>query len=363
MRKKSISIRIACFAFLTAVPVAWTADATDPIVSVTGGEVQGKLWTDGSGAVFKGIPFAEPPVGNLRWREPMPVKDWKGIRAADAYPPACAQANAGWNAPDAKSSKEDCLYLNVWTPTWPPKSRYPVMLWIHGGGNAAGSGSGPLFDGESLASHGVVVVTIQYRLGMFGFLALPGLTKESLHHSSGNYSILDQIEALKWVHANIERFGGDSKQVTVFGQSAGAHDTGILLTSPLAKGLIDRAIEEGGTVVIDGKMAPSLVVAEQNGEKLVAILRPPETNAIEYLRGLTADDILKAAPPYATGGLDANVDGYVIPRGPGDAFATHKELPVPLLIGNNAREFTQPGSPDDVGRRLKVSMDPSRLRH
>ena len=358
MRKNFISIHIAWFAFLTAVPVAWTADATDPIVSVTGGEVQGKLWTDGSGAVFKGVPFAEPPVGDLRWREPVPVKGWKGVRAADAYPPACAQANAGWNGPDAKSSKEDCLYLNVWTPAWPPKSRHPVMVWIHGGGNAAGSGSGPLFDGESLASHGVVVVTIQYRLGMFGFLALPGLTKESPHHSSGNYAILDQIEALKWVQANIAKFGGDTSQVTVFGQSAGAHDTGILLTSPLAKGLINRAIEESGTVVINGMTAPPLSVAEQNGEKLVASLNPPESNIVDYLRSLPAEDVLKAAPPYGSGGLDTNVDGYVIPRAPGDAFASHKELPVPLLIGNNAREFTQPGGPDDLRKAIAKFYGP-----
>jgi len=351
-------IQVVWFALLIAVPVARPADGTDPTVSVTGGELQGRSWTDGSGASFKGIPFAEPPVGSLRWREPMPVKAWNGVRAADAYPAACAQANAGWNTPDAKSSKEDCLYLNIWTPTWPPKSRYPVMVWIHGGGNAAGSGSGPLFDGEALARHGVVVVTIQYRLGMFGFLSLPGLSKESPHHSSGNYAILDQIAALKWVHENIAQFGGDPAQVTVFGQSAGSHDIGILLTSPLSKGLIDRAIEESGTVVINGMTAPSLAVAEQNGEKLVASLKPPQASVVEYLRGLSAEDVLKAAPPYGTGGLGPNVDGFVIPRAPAEVFASHKELPVPMLIGNNAREFTQPGSPDDLTKAIESFYGP-----
>jgi para-nitrobenzyl esterase len=358
VRMKLKLIHVVSFALLIAVPVARPAGSTDPIVSVSGGELQGRLWADGSGASFKGIPFAEPPVGSLRWREPVPVKAWTGVRAADAYPPACAQANAGWNSPDAKSSKEDCLYLNVWTPTWPTRSRYPVMVWIHGGANAAGSGSGPLFDGETLARHGVVVVTIQYRLGMFGFLALPGLSKESPHHSSGNYAILDQIAALRWVHDNIAQFGGDPAQVTVFGQSAGSHDTGILLTSPLAKGLINRAIEESGTVVINGMTIPSLAVGEQTGEKLIASLKPPEGNVVEFLRGLSAEDVLKAAPPYGTGGLGPDVDGFVIPRPPAEVFASHEELPVPLLIGNNAREFTQPGSPEDLKKAIESFYGP-----
>ncbi len=346
-------VQIVWFALLIAVAAAWPADVDGPVAFVTGGKIQGRLWADGNGASFKGIPFAEPPVGNLRWREPKPVKAWKGVRAADTYGPPCAQINAGWNAAEAKAGNEDCLYLNVWTPAWPPKSRYPVMVWIHGGGNAGGSADGTLFNGEPLARYGVVVVTIQYRLGLFGFLALPDLGKESPHHVSGNYAILDQLAALRWVKANIAEFGGDPRQVTVFGQSAGSHDIGVLLTSPLAKGLIARAIEESGTVTISGAAIPTLVDAEQNGKKLTASLQVPDVNPIAYLRGLSTEQILKAAPSYGTGALGPNVDGYVIPRSPAEVFASHHELPVPLLIGNNAREFTQPGGRDELRQAIE----------
>jgi para-nitrobenzyl esterase len=346
-------VQAALFALVITAAVVWPSVPGEPVASITGGKVQGRLWADGTGAFFKGIPFAVPPVGSLRWREPMPVKAWKGVRTADSYAAPCAQINAGWNFAEAKTGSEDCLYLNVWTPAWPPKTRYPVMVWIHGGGNAGGGASGPLFDGEPLARHGVVVVTIQYRLGLFGFLALPELSMESTHHVSGNYAILDQLAALRWVKANIAKFGGDPHQVTVFGQSAGAHDIGVLLTSPLSKGLIARAIEESGTVTIFGAAIPTLADAEQNGKKLTASLQAPDANPMAYLRGISTEQILKAAPSYGTGGLEPNVDGYVIPRSPAKVFASHQELAVPLLIGNNAREFTQPGSPDDLRRAIE----------
>ncbi len=351
------SIFALCFAFLFAVVVARSAES-GPIASTTAGQVQGQAWSDGTGAAFKGIPFAEPPVGNLRWRGTMPVKSWQGVRAADTAAPACAQADAGWNSRAAQTGKEDCLYLNVWTPTWPAKSRLPVFVWIHGGGNAGGGGGGALVNGESLSRHGIVVVTIQYRLGIFGFLALPGLTKESPHHSSGDYGILDQLEALKWVKANIAQFGGDPDQITVGGQSAGAHDTGLLLTSPLSKGLISRAIEESGTVVINGANSTTLADAEQNGLKLVSVLKPPDTNSLGYLRGLSTEDVLKAEPPYGGGGIGPNVDGYVIPRQPAETFASHQELHVPLLIGNNAREMTLAGGPDELTKAIQTFYGP-----
>jgi len=332
------------------------AAAQPATVPVSGGQVRGGLLEKG-GAAFKGIPFAQPPVGDLRWRPPLPAKAWEGVREATRFSAPCAQ-NAGGHM--LETSSEDCFYLNVWTPEWPPKGRFPVMFWIHGGGNYGGSASNASFDGESLARHGVVVVTANYRLTIFGFFSHPELTRESPHHSSGNYGLLDQIAALQWVHDNIARFGGDPGNVTVFGQSAGAVDANVLMTSPLAKGLFHRVIAESGTVtrnpdaatlamtalgaVMQVKSGPvtysdaaELAEMERAGEKLGGNLAS--------LRVLPAAELLKmaAAPHMAIGPANGVVvDGWVLPQPPADVFATGQELRVPLLLGNNARERTPP---------------------
>ena len=228
----SIASRIGGAFFIVAA--AWAATA--PIVEVTGGSVRGYLAEPG--AVFKSIPFAAPPVGDLRWREPQPVKPWHGVRDATHYSAACMQNRIGtgvflaplarlygatYPTPDWPLS-EDCLYLNIWTPEWPAKEPHAVMLWMHGGSNRIGSGNESGYDGAVLARRGVIVVTINYRLGVLGFFAHPELTRESPHRSSGNYGLLDQIAALTWVRDNIAKFGGDPTRVTVFGESAGAID-------------------------------------------------------------------------------------------------------------------------------------------
>ena len=263
-----------------------------------------------------------------------------------------------------EGSSEDCLFLNVWVPEFPPHSRLPVMVWIHGGGNYAGASSNAGFDGESLARHGVVLVSLNYRLTVFGFFAHPELTRESPHHASGNYGLMDQIAALRWVHENIARFGGDPANVTLFGQSAGAVDVNALLTSPLAKGLFQRAIAESGTVtrnpdaatlsmtalgaVMEVKSgaitysdAPLRAEAEQQGAALAAGLHAPSLAA---LRGLSAGELLEAASGRRSIG-PANgvvVDGWVLPKPPAAVFAAGREHRVPLLIGNNSRERTPP---------------------
>ena len=219
-----------------------------PVVTVTGGEVQGSI-LDNGGAVFKGIPYAKPPVGDLRWREPMPVEQWAGVRDATQFGATCMQGE-GPISYDVKS--EDCLFLNVWTPEWPAKSRLPVMVWIHGGGNFAGSSGEGWTDGESLTRHGVVLVSFNYRLGPFGFFAHPALTRESPNNASGNQGILDQIAALKWVHDNITKFGGDSENVTIFGESAGSLDISVLMTTPLSKGLFHHGIGQSGNTIHNG---------------------------------------------------------------------------------------------------------------
>jgi para-nitrobenzyl esterase len=349
-------------AFLFAIAsVVLFADSTDPTVSLASGRVRGGVLAQ-RGAVFKGIPFAQPPSGDLRWRPPAPVKPWTGEREAGAFGAPCAQNS---NGKMLAASSEDCLYLNVWTPEWPAASRRPVMFWIHGGGNYAGTASGANFDGESLARHGVILVTANYRLTVFGFFAHPQRTRESPHHASGNYGLMDQIAALQWVHDNIAKFGGDPGNVTVFGQSAGAVDANVLMTSPLTKGLFQRVIAESGTVTrnpdnatlgmtalgavmtvkagaVTYSDAPALAEAESKGEQLAA-------GPLKHLRELPAEDLLKAiaAPRMSIGPANGIVvDGWVLPKAPAEVFAAGQEHRVPLLIGNNARERTPPATPD-----------------
>jgi para-nitrobenzyl esterase len=350
-------MRLLALAFCAVMLCA--ADS-DPVVTVNGGQVRGRLLPQAGGAVFKGIPFAQPPVGDLRWREPLPVKPWTGVKDAGDYGAPCAQIAAGWNDKVAAKGSEDCLFLNIWTSDWPANSRKPVMFWIHGGANMGGSAMGaagiePPFDGERLVRHGIVLVTINYRLGLFGFMAHPELTAESPHHASGNYGLLDQVAALKWVKANIARFGGDPANVTVFGQSAGAHDTGLLMTSPLAKGLFQHAIQESGTVIISGKMTPPLNQLEQAGVKIAESLKAPPSGSIQYLRTLSAADVLRASPPYSGGGPlrpEPNVDGYTLPKPPAEVFRAGEVASVPLIIGNNGRERSTPGGPEGLRKAI-----------
>jgi len=339
------------FLLLTLICSAFGWQA--PVVAVTGGQVQGQSMKDG-GAVFLGIPFAQPPMGDLRWREPRPATPWSGVREATQFGGECAQ-NPLWGHP--KVVNEDCLYVNVWTPGLPPASLKPVMVWIHGGGNVNGSGRE---NGESLSRHGVVVVNFNYRLGLFGFFALPALTAESSHHASGNYGLMDQILALHWVQQNIEKFGGDPANVTIFGESAGAMDVSLLMISPLAKGLFHRVIAESGSVLLADGAAP-LSVAEKQGEKLLEQARiPSAAGALQALRAAPAEQLLDAAaktlpPGGVPGGLGVDVDGWVLPRSPAEVFASGKQLPAELVIGINAREFSGPPDAAVVKKMIGAS--------
>jgi para-nitrobenzyl esterase len=338
--KSLIFLSMLCLA--GAVSAAGTSD---PLVSVTGGRIQGRILRSPDGAAFKGVPFAAPPVGDLRWREPRPVVGWQGVRDAGTMSASCVQQMSGWNNQEAQGNKEDCLYLNVWTSEWPSKTKKPVMMWIFGGGNTGGGASVDYLDGASLSRRGVVVVTINYRLGVFGFMAHPGLTAESSHKGSGNYALLDQLAALKWVHDNITKFGGDPDNVTVFGQSAGAGNTAYLLASPQSSGLFRRAIEEssaGGSSDV-----PTLQEAEQAGEHFAASLGSPAeaTAAIKYLRSLPAEQVQNAA--VAAKGSDRptmgpSLDGWYMPISPRRAYVSGKAQALPLLIGSNSQEQTGP---------------------
>jgi para-nitrobenzyl esterase len=321
---------------------AQTSDAPQDsiVVTTTAGELRGQART-GGGAKFLGIPYAEPPVGDLRWREPVPAKPWHGVRDAISYGAPCAQPALGeWNKIDAFFGREDCLYLNVVTPNWPAKQLLPVMFWIHGGANVGGSGGGSLYNDGTLAGHGVVTVTINYRLGVFGFFAHPELTRESPHHASGNYGLMDQILALHWVIDNIAKFGGDPHNITVFGQSAGSIDTGMLMTSPLAIGLFQKAIGESGapaTVIV-----ATLAEAEKYGLGSIAALNlAMGEEGIAAARKISAKELMEKLGSRAAQfpNVGPDVDGWVIRERPDKVFAAGQEARIPLLIGTTSREF------------------------
>ncbi len=293
--------------------------------------------------VFKGIPFASPPVGNLRWRAPQPPAHWDGIRAADQFGPICMQAQAagrGGAAPPKMS--EDCLYLNVWTAAKSASDKHPILVWLHPGGFTSGAGSQPGFDGEALAKKGLVVVTINYRLGIFGFFAHPELTKESDRKASGNYGLMDQVAALQWVQKNIAAFGGDPKRVTIDGDSAGAMSVGDLLVSPQAKGLFHRAIaESGGGIGLSVNPMRKLAAAEEAGVKTAESLG---AHSLAELRAQPADQVLKAGRAGSV-----IVDGWFLPEDPALLMEAGKQNDVPLLAGSNKDEgtfFLQKGPAD-----------------
>ncbi len=342
-------ILIACAA-MAAMGVSQLAGGAAPsasLVTTLDGQLRGRV--EGDVAAFKGVPFAAPPVGSLRWHEPMPVKTWKGVRDAGNFGAPCAQAAMGWNDNVAAKSSEDCLTLNVWAPTH-HAGPLPVLIFFPGGAYHGGSAEGlseiePSYDGGRLASHGIIVVTANYRLGMFGFLAHPELSAESPHHISGNYALMDNIAALNWIKANIARFGGDPSQVTISGQSAGGFSVGFLMTSPLAKSLFNKVIAHSGTV-LNRPGEPELKQAEASGAAFVNGFGP---GGIAALRRKSANDLIElmmASPDFhAREPRTPVMDGYVFREQPSLVFQAHREDPVPLMVGNTARD----GDEDSMG--------------
>jgi para-nitrobenzyl esterase len=305
------------------------------------GKIEGNQ-RSGGGAEFLGIPYAKPPVGNLRWREPVPMEPWLDVRKTTKFGSPCSQPVLGdWNRRDAETSNEDCLFLNVITPTWPIRERLPVMFWIHGGANTGGTASSTLYKDGTLVNHGVILVTINYRLSIFGFLSHPELTRESSSHSSGNYALMDLISGLRWVRDNIAQFGGDPNNVTVFGQSAGGQNTSLLMTSSLAKGLFHRAIVQSGSGI--NPPCNPLIESERSGQKVVASLNVPAgEGVIKYLRGVSSEELLKTVSnlnPTQPLLLAPNVDGHVIMKCPDRVFSELQQFAIPMLIGTTAREF------------------------
>ncbi len=313
-----------------ATPLTTASAGLEEPIQVDGGLITGTptpQWTYGV-RLYRGIPYAAPPVGELRWRPPQPVIPWQGVKAADHFSPVCMQmptdteGNA-WREGLVPVS-EDCLYMNIWTSAKSASDRLPVMVFIYGGGNTRGAASENQYDGAYLAKKGVVFVSFNYRLNVFGFLAHPDLTAESEHHSSGNYALLDQIAALQWIQRNIAKFGGDPNTVMIFGHSAGASNVSSLLASPLAKGLFERALMQSGGNL--GKGVP-LSAAEKTGVKFAESLG---AHSIEDLRKKPADEILAAARRSPTGLI---VDGWVLPEDVYTIFSEGKQNDVPTIVG------------------------------
>ncbi|PWU00782.1 MAG: hypothetical protein C5B51_24375 [Terriglobia bacterium] len=315
-----------------------SAAINDP-VRLDSGLLSGRSGNNPEVRVFKGIPFAAPPVGNLRWHAPAPPSRWEGTRSGEQFGPICMQAQAGGRGGVAPKMSEDCLYLNVWTAAKSAGERRPVLVWLHPGGFSTGAGSQPGFDGEALAKKGLVVVTINYRLGIFGFFAHPELTKESDRKASGNYGLMDQVAALQWVQKNIAAFGGDPRRVTIDGDSAGAMSVGDLLVTPQARGLFHRAIaESGGAIGLSVNPMRKLAEAERAGLQIAESLG---AKSLIELRSKSAEEIMKGAR-----GGGVIVDGWFLPDDPGAIFAAGKQNDVPLLAGSNKDEgtfFIQPG--------------------
>jgi para-nitrobenzyl esterase len=302
-------------------------------ISIDGGKITGVPGRDPRITIFRGIPYAAPPVGALRWRPPQPVIAWSGTKAAREVGPACIGRNFG----AAGSMSEDCLYLNVWTPTATPGARLPVLVWIHGGGFQGGSGYHPSYEGEAFAKQGVVVVTFNYRVGLFGFLAHPDLSRESAAHASGNYGLLDQVAAINWVQRNIAQFGGDPKRVTIAGESAGSYSVSALTASPMVRGLFRAAIAESGAYLGPKPDAMrSLAKAETMGLEFGKSLG---AGGISDLRAMSSDALMRAVeklPDFFA--FQPCVDGFFLKEPVYQTYAKHQQARVPILIGSNTDE-------------------------
>ena len=350
-----MSVTCLMFALLFTLSVPAPPSAPPPTVRLKAGVVEGVRFGPAPNEVaFLGIPYAAPPVGALRWTPPRPVSAWSGVRKATTFGASCPQLPQRW-LPDVEWN-EDCLHVSVWTtaPTSSPRQRAeheakqsakrPVVVWLHGGSNKAGNSHHDLI-GPALARRGVVFVAVNYRLGPFGFLAHPWLTAESGHRSSGNYGLLDQLEALRWVRENIAAFGGDPARVTLMGHSAGAVDACLLMVSPLAAGLFHRAILHSGecqaTLTADIRTTLHYNGITGNGEEMgQRLARALAVTSVAALRDVPAETILSTWRDQPELAFETIVDGWVIPNQPARTFATGKQLDIPVLVGSNTDEAT-----------------------
>ncbi len=345
---------------LLGIHTARAQQAGDARVTTADGILEGVVCADGQVRAFKGVPFAAPPVGPLRWKAPQPVAPWTGVRKAADFGARAMQGRIYSDMIFRDSGpSEDCLYLNVWTPAKPASPKLPVMVWIYGGGFVAGAASEPRQDGESLCKKGVVVVSMNYRMGVFGFFAHPELTRESGHEASGNYGLMDQAAALQWVKKNVAAFGGDPDNVTIFGESAGSFSVSALMASPLAQGLFHRAIGESGAFFGGTLPLKTRAQAEDAGLKFAASALGA-TN-LEALRAKPAQEVLDAALKPQQIGFRPILDGYFFPADALSIYTAGKQSHVALLAGwnrdeGNSRSFfsNEPPTLENFAARAKI---------
>jgi para-nitrobenzyl esterase len=353
----AIALSFVCATTLAA------PSAQRPVVTIAQGTLAGRMAAHGVRA-FKGIPYAQPPVGDLRWKPPVAASGWKGVRDAGRFGASCMQPP--WPADSIYNDRisnfsEDCLFLNVWAPAHASKA--PVIVWIYGGGLIFGSTWEPYYDGSNFAAHGAVFVSMNYRLGVLGWLALPALSAESPHHASGNYGLLDQIAALQWVRRNIRAFGGDPHNVTIMGESAGGLCVAYLLASPLARGLFDKAIGESLGIYSEPELRQAdhgLPSAEEIGTRMEGDLHAANLQALRSMDAASLGMAALRAGYVPTG----TIDGWALPRQLVDTYDRKEEAHVPVLMGFNAGEIeTLPGFLPPLPSSSAVYTDEIRKRY
>jgi len=312
-----------------------TNEQKAPRVQTANGVVQGI--NDSGVLMFKGIPFAQPPTGDLRWKAPQPVKDWDGVLKTNHFGPRCMQRRIfGDMVFRSDGMNEDCLYLNIWIPANSGDQKLPVLIYFYGGGFIAGDGSEPRYAGESMARNkGIIAITVNYRLGVFGFLSHPQLTKESSHHTSGDYGLLDQVQALRWIKKNIAAFGGDPNKITIAGESAGSISVSALMASPLSRDMFRGAIGESGSIL--GALS---AVPQSQGEQVgTQFQQMVGAKSLTDMREMPAKEILKATAQQNAPRFPITVDGYLFPKSPFKIYEAGEQSQVPLLVGWNSQEM------------------------
>ena len=338
LKRISLQILLLIIPFFSKAQHAENQNAFPVQITISNGIIEGEFDIKTNIQSFKGIPFAQPPVGDLRWKAPQPVTNWNGVKQTKKFGPRGIQSNVfGDMGFRSDGMSEDCLYLNVWSPAKSADEKLPVLVYFYGGGFAAGDGSESRYDGENMAKKGIVTLTVNYRLGIWGFFSHPELTKESPNHASGNYGLLDQNAALKWVQANISKFGGNPKRVTIAGESAGSIAVSAQMASPLSKGLIAGAIGESGGSIFPTLAPVPLAQAEKTGLEFAQKIGAP---SLKDLRSMSTLELYQKSIGTSLGVFKTTIDGYFLTKTLPETFEAKQQAMVPLLLGWNSEEMT-----------------------
>ncbi|MFV8325673.1 carboxylesterase/lipase family protein [Flavobacterium sp. ZS1P14] len=337
LKIKCVGLTLLLIPFFTKAQHAENQNAFPVQIAISNGIIEGEFDVKTNIQNFKGIPFAQPPVGNLRWKAPQPPTNWPGVKQTKKFGPRAIQSNIfGDMGFRSDGMSEDCLYLNVWSPAKSVNEKLPVLVYFYGGGFAAGDGSENRYDGENMAKKGIVTLTVNYRLGIWGFFSHPELSKESPNHASGNYGLLDQNAALKWVQANIEKFGGDPKRVTIAGESAGSIAVSAQMASPLSKGLVAGAIGESGGSIFPTLSPVPLLEGEKTG---LEFAKKIGATSLKELRAMSTFELYQKSAGTSLGVFKTTIDGYFLPKSLPEIFEARQQAMVPLLLGWNSEEM------------------------